>query len=129
MKKYNLSKIMKDAWTKFRSSEKTFSECLHDAWVAAKMLLVGNLWEKYGKSRIYFDYEFLKELMGLDIDTYKTGNICYASINGEKISNAEGGRWICSLDRFHFDLQTGKFDGQGNHFDEVKEKVKSFLGM
>ena len=35
MKKYNKSKIMKNAWTKFRASSITFSEALKESWADA----------------------------------------------------------------------------------------------
>lgn len=34
--KYNLSKIMKRAWELFRTTVKSFSECLKKAWAEAK---------------------------------------------------------------------------------------------
>lgn len=41
MKKYNLSEIMKNAWTQYRTSQKwvsplSFSDCLRRAWAKAK---------------------------------------------------------------------------------------------
>lgn len=36
MKKYNLSKIMKNAWTIFRKYAVSFGEALHRAWISAK---------------------------------------------------------------------------------------------
>ena len=34
--KYNLQRIMLRAWTIFRETEETFSECLHRAWISEK---------------------------------------------------------------------------------------------
>ena len=34
--KYDLSKLMKKAWTLYRKLQLTFSECLHRAWISAK---------------------------------------------------------------------------------------------
>ena len=79
--KYNKSEIMKSAWSLYYMSKRwvdslTFSECLRRAWVrvkaerkaaeleAAKPVFDGtaemdgytfNLWEKYGKRRIYIN--------------------------------------------------------------------------
>ena len=66
MKKYNLSEIMKNAWAMFRKGGVSFSDCLRKAWAMAKGLVKKqfdgsanldgfqfNLWEKYGKRRIY----------------------------------------------------------------------------
>lgn len=68
MKKFNLSKIMKDAWNMFKKNFGSFADCLRKAWAiakgAAKKQFDGfanidgfefNLWEKYGKRRIYIN--------------------------------------------------------------------------
>jgi hypothetical protein len=73
MKKYNLSNIMKKAWWFFRNSKSvsTFSDALRKAWAIAKQSIQTakkaftgsanvngyefNLWEKYGKRRIYIN--------------------------------------------------------------------------
>lgn len=128
MKKYNLSEIMKNAWNNFRKGVKSFAEYLHDAWVAAKMLACGKLWEKYGKSRIYFDKSFLLGLCGLDYIYYrKSGNICYCEQNGEQISNADGSRWAVTASDFYYDQISGEFCGHGRHFDEMLDTLKVFL--
>lgn len=38
MKKFNLSQIMKDAWSFYRAGGRTFSESLKAAWACAKAL-------------------------------------------------------------------------------------------
>ena len=38
-KAYNLSNIMKKAWNLFKATEKTFSECLKQAWKDAKAFI------------------------------------------------------------------------------------------
>lgn len=68
MKKYNLSKIMKDAWNLFREKFGSFADCLRKAWAIAKVPVKKpfdgsvtingfefNLWENYGKRRIYIN--------------------------------------------------------------------------
>lgn len=68
MKKYNLSVIMKNAWAMFRKGINTFADCLRKAWAIAKKPAKKqfngseningfefNLWEKYGKRRIYIN--------------------------------------------------------------------------
>lgn len=80
MKKYNLSKIMKRAWELVKELSINISEGLKRAWKEAKIIkekfaktariqkdglgmsasdfLTFNLWEKYGKKRIYVnDYK------------------------------------------------------------------------
>lgn len=36
MRRYNLKKIMTNAWVLFRKGGNTFAECLHRAWISAK---------------------------------------------------------------------------------------------
>ena len=68
MKRYNLSKIMKNAWAMFRKGGHIFAECLRKAWAIAKQPAKKqfsgnanidgfefNIWEKYGKRRIYIN--------------------------------------------------------------------------
>lgn len=49
------------------------------------------------------------ELAGWEIDRYKSGNICWASLNGQKISNTKAGRvaggkvWIDEAGALHVD--------------------------
>jgi len=45
-------------------------------------------WTKGGFDRLYVD----AELLGLDLDYYKSGNISSATWKGEAISNSEAGR-------------------------------------
>lgn len=129
MTKYNMSEIMSKAWSIFRSTGKAFAQCLHESWVIAKMMTMGNLWEKYGKRRIYFSYRALMALAGVELDHYKSGNICYATRNGEKISNAEGGRWSASADGLYYDLDTKKFCGIGRYFDDLVSMIREKINF
>ncbi|HIR47818.1 MAG TPA: hypothetical protein IAB89_09240, partial [Candidatus Caccousia avicola] len=112
-----------------RSGKETFATCLHHAWTIAKMISIGNLWEKYGKRRIYFSFEFLKEKIGMWLHHYKTGRLSVAKINGETISNAEAGRWFDSMNSVYFDLNTNSFWGKGKHLPDVVEIIKTACGM
>ena len=42
MKKYNLSNIMRQAWSLFRKYNISFSEALHRAWLCAKALPINS---------------------------------------------------------------------------------------
>ena len=75
--------------------------------VEALTAIGGNLWEKAGMARIYFND--LESLMGLRISRYNTGNISSASLNGESISNSGAQRMLNSVDKIWFDLADGKF--------------------
>ena len=71
--KYNKQDIMRRAWETYRNSDKTFSESLKEAWKIEKMTTIGNLWEKYGKRRVYFDQETLLDMFKLTLPTAKAG--------------------------------------------------------
>lgn len=74
----------------------------------------GKLWEKGAMRRVYFND--LPALVGLEIDSYGTGNIANARENGEKISNAEAGRVIAGLGRVWYDLEKGAFFHRAGDF-------------
>lgn len=62
------------------------SFALRQAWLEAKLAERGNRWEKYGKRRIYFNG--LATLYGLEADYYNSGNVKYATLDGERVSNS-----------------------------------------
>ena len=57
-----------------------------------------NRWTKGDMDRLYFNIE---KSENLDIDYYKSGNVCSAYLDGERISNAEAYRLMavkCFID-------------------------------
>lgn len=62
----------------------------------------GNYWEKGNFKRVYFDLE----VIGLHTERYGTGNIAYAELNGEKISNAKAGK--LGAYKAYYDVKTGE---------------------
>ena len=119
MKKISKSEVMKRAWAMYRSEGKSFSECLRQAWKIVKMLSIGNLWEKHGYSRIYFQQDDLLEMNNVKLRYYKSGSVASCQVNGQDVSNAEGCRWLNSTCKVFFDLITGRFNAQGRHAEEV----------
>jgi hypothetical protein len=66
----------------------------------------GRRWQKNGHDRIYLnDFETVP---GLELDHYKSGSISYATLDGEKVSNAEGGRLATAVDKVYFNVADGK---------------------
>jgi len=63
-----------------------------------RALELGNLWEKGTMARVYFNGDSfltaLKEEMGLEYTTYKTGNMSSATLDGVKISNSQAKKMI-----------------------------------
>lgn len=95
----------------------------------------GNLWEKYGKARIYFNGAAIAEYGGLEWSTYNTGNISNAAIDGQRISNSECRRILGELNytKIWFDLDDGEFHIRGdrgqNQIDNrnAREMVAQFV--
>jgi len=55
----------------------------------------GREWTAGDKHRIYFNS--LEALFGLDVSRYHTGNICGATLDGERLSNARAGEIVACL--------------------------------
>lgn len=66
----------------------------------------GRRWQKNGHDRVYLN-DF-QTVPGLELDHYKSGSISYATLDGEKVSNAEGGRLATAVDKVYFDAADGK---------------------
>jgi hypothetical protein len=66
----------------------------------------GRRWQKNGMDRIYLN-DF-QTVPGLELDHYKSGSISYATLDGEKVSNAEGGRLATAVDKVYFDAADRK---------------------
>lgn len=83
----------------------------------------GKLWEKNDMKRVYFN----SLAWGLEISRYNTGNISYATINGERISNSEASR--CENVKIWYDLLDGKFYTKNidNLHSAAREAIKSFI--
>ena len=65
-----------------------------------------------GKVRRYLNCAI--DLLGLDIERYKTGSVRFATLNGESISNADAQRildakvWLDSANHLHLDYWTAR---------------------
>jgi len=65
----------------------------------------GRRWIKGGHDRIYFNN--WPELIGLEINRYKTGNISSAFLDGELISNRQAGLLLNMINKVYWDTQAG----------------------
>lgn len=65
----------------------------------------GRRWIKGGHDRIYFNN--WPELIGLEINRYKTGNISCAFLDGELISNRQAGLLLNMINKVYWDIQAG----------------------
>lgn len=65
-------------------------------------------------------------LMGLELDFYKSGNVCGAWLNNEKISNRESFRVGEAYSRAYIDLASGKvYECVGRYADDFMEKLNA----
>lgn len=107
------SQLMKDAWAIRREYGADMADAMRRAWRAHKLMAIGGTrWTQYGKDRIYLNTAELTELLGLRTTRYNTGNICSATLGGERISNSAARRMLDEIGgdaKFWYDLQSGKF--------------------
>nr|DAK48516.1 MAG TPA: hypothetical protein [Caudoviricetes sp.] len=81
-------------------------------------------WTKEGYDRLYVS----PELLGFSYNRYHTGNISCAYWDGERISNAEGGRILDT--KVYYDLTTDRVSVKGPtyyHREALLEAAKDFF--
>lgn len=66
----------------------------------------GRRWTKNGHDRVYFNN--WPELIGLEINRYRTGNISCAFLDGEQISNRQAGLLLNMINKVYWDIQAGR---------------------
>lgn len=88
---------------------------------------IGSEWQKNEMHRIYFND--LDVWYGLDCSYYNSGNICGATLDGEKISNTSARKIQGRLSgKLFFDLADNKFHGKGieqNDFNVIVAAIKA----
>lgn len=113
MTRTNLTGIMQRAHEIARTCEGDYrvrlAIGLRQAWAEYRIIQLGNRWQKGNMDRVYFND--LAAWYGLELDHYKTGNICSAKLNGERISNNSAYKLIGRIcnGKVWFDLRTGRF--------------------
>lgn len=80
---------------------------------------LGNLWQNYGKERLYLN---VQKVIGLQVELYNTGNVCSASLNGEKISNSKANRIVKSSGSF-VDLISGEIKLDRHLDSEIRDLI------
>ena len=101
---------------------------LRQAWLEARLIQAGGRrWTKAGHNRIYFNN--LAELYGMQFDTYNTGNICWATVDGERISNNSARQILSMLSaaRVWYDCNTGRIEAKGLS-ERAHERIMAALG-
>lgn len=74
-------------------------------------------WTKGNFDRLYIN---TKEL-GLECEYYNTGNIRYAHLNGEKVSNTQARKMKDA--KTYIDIKTGKLYGSHDELKELAEAI------
>jgi len=71
----------------------------------------GREWQKGDLHRVYFNAAAIARLAGYEWETYNTGNLCTASLDGDAVSNNEMFKVLGALNdgKFWYDVPTGKF--------------------
>lgn len=127
-----MKSIMTRAWEiKHEDSRNLFSVCLQMAWEEAKqpksieeqlVELGGKRWTKGNFDRIYFNADFF----GLECDYYKSGNICSATLKGEKISNSYAGKLMAA--KSYYDVKTGIISSSREELQaELEERIHEIM--
>ena len=86
---------------------------------------IGRVWIRGEHRRLYLAPEAVAALVGLEIARYHTGNIRWAAIDGEEISNGEAHRMLDSWEGAWIDLDTDQLhismhgSGQPRCADEI----------
>ena len=121
MKKYSINKarLMRRAWeiakTMTGDIAARLSLALRTAWQETKtaflLLSIGaKAWKhpESGDIRIYLNRS-AEELLEVEKDFYKTGNLRSFCWRGHQTSNCQGKRIMTALDKAYYDVKTGKF--------------------
>lgn len=74
-------------------------------------------WTKGSMDRLYIN----PTSIGLELDFYKTGNVSYATLNGERISNSRG--TAMKEAKCYIDIATGKCVSSYDVFVEAMEQI------
>lgn len=101
-----LSYALKEAWEEV----KTNARATLTAETVRRLLARGaKLWSHplTGATRVYLN-GLARDLLDIEVDYYKTGNLKFFSMGGYKYSNCSGKRILCSLAKTWYDPEAGR---------------------
>jgi len=86
----------------------------------------GRRWTKGQYDRVYFNN--LPERVGLEVGYYGTGNVRWAKLDGERISNSHARHILGTLrfSKLYYDLTSGEWCSEGLH-DDQREAIVTRL--
>lgn len=95
----------------------TFAEAL--------IAIGGKEWQSGSKHRIYVNEGMMLDLFGLEVETYKTGSIQSATLNGESISNSKAGKIVAAakFGKLYLDMADGKIYRSQGLIDALGEDM------
>jgi len=121
----NKSMMMKEAHGLKREHGLSMAEAMRRSWKIQKLTEAGgNRWQKNGFDRVYLSKKMICDMIGLEIATYKTGNICSASLDGEKISNSKAYKILDSMHKVWYDVTTGQAGVKGYSASAMADHAK-----
>ena len=149
-----IKEIMKKAWAMYKEAGCTlkaeFAVALKAAWAAAKtgatvakvdlVALGGKLWEKAGKSRVYFNAKTLLDMHGFRLDGRNMDKIAVRVRNANPCnlpkdtkvwgSNSDEAKIIAGLDSVYFDNDANKFVfRQQKTYVETVEQTSEYVDI
>lgn len=118
-----LSQALKKAWAEAKSESE-----VSITFAIAKLIKMGaSRWTNYGKDRLYLG-KCGAEIIGLELNCYKSGGISSAYLDGEKISNANAGRWISAYADAYIDLKSMTLYRSTSRFTKLfLEKLQAYI--
>ena len=101
-----LSYALKKAWEEVKAN----ARAALTADTVRRLLARGaKLWNhpRTGEARVYLN-GLARDLLDIEVDYYKTGNLRYFAMGGYKYSNCSGKRILCSLAKTWYDPEDGR---------------------
>lgn len=86
-------------------------------------------WTRKGRGRVYIND--LENFLGLEVERYNTGNVSYAELDGEKISNSRAKRLLGDLQwaKVWYDITTGEWAWKGIDEDTAEQIIERVTAL
>jgi hypothetical protein len=104
-----------------RTTMKTLEQTLLD--------MGANEWQKNGHHRLYVSREVIAEVIGLTWESYKSGSISSAELNGRPLSNSKATRILSNLTsaNLYYDVKKSNFTWNQTDSNEYVQEFIKFL--
>ncbi len=82
---------------------------MNQTYTATQIIRIGGReWTKPGLHRVYINRDIWTNLIGLETNNYKSGNISAATLDGEPISNSRASKILQTVSGVWLDCETGR---------------------